>query len=150
MSAVNQFLSPSELSLAKFIVKLQNLVPQYVLGCIPAVATIGATPVDGLPNKLLWMLRCLSCPFTGLFYFWNIGNIDRAMNAYWLDSRNFIEIKGDEVKYRLIGHHAKELVKSSITLDQKDYMRECIAEASVLDRLSSLASAYYILIGIFA
>jgi hypothetical protein len=149
MSSINQ-LTPSEESLQRLIVKLQNLVPQYVLGTLPAVATIGATPVEGLISKLFWMFRCLSCPFTGLFYFCNIGNVDRAMNAYWLDSVNFVEIKGDDVKYRPIGHHSMELVKSSITLNQKDYMKECIAEASVLDRLSSLASAYYIMIGIFA
>lgn len=133
-----------QLLLLNLIFKLQDPIPQYVLGCLPAVATIGAAPDNGLMNKLIWIFRSLGSPFSGLFYFCNIN--EKRMCAYWLTSDNFIQ-NGNPISYRPFGHHAMEL---DLTPDQKKYMRECIAEATVLDRLSSLASAYYIIVGIFA
>jgi hypothetical protein len=133
-----------ETLLLNLIFKLQDPIPQYVLGCLPAIATIGAAPDNGLMNKLIWIFRSLGSPFSGLFYFCNIDQ--NGMCAYWLPSDSFIQ-NGNPISYRPFGHHAMEL---DFTPDQKKYMRECIAEATVLDRLSSLASAYYILIGIFA
>jgi len=135
-----------ESSLLNLILKLQEPVPQYVIGCLPTIATIGTAPDDGLIRKILWMLRCLGCPFTGLFYFCNVGYDEIKMSAYWLTSRSFIAEKGG-IRYRPFGHHAKEILP---TPDQEEIMKECIAEASILDRLSSIASAYYILVGIFA
>jgi len=140
-------ITEEESLLLKLILKLQEPVPQYVLGCLPTIATIGTAPDDGLIRKILWMLRCLGCPFTGLFYFCNIGSDEIAMSAYWLTSRSFMAEKGGIIRYRPFGHHAMEFLP---TLDQEELMKECIAEASILDRLSSLASAYYILVGIFA
>jgi hypothetical protein len=139
-------ITEEESLLIKLILKLQEPIPQYVLGCIPTIATIGTAPDDGLIRKILWMLRCLGCPFTGLFYFCNIGTDEIAMSAYWLQSRNFVVKKGC-IRFRPFGHHSMELLPNP---DQEEIMRECIAEASILDRLSSLASAYYILVGIFA
>ncbi|CAB4398510.1 unnamed protein product [Rhizophagus irregularis] len=133
-----------ETLLLNLIFKLQDPIPQYVLGCLPAIATIGAAPDNGLMNKLIWIFRSLGSPFSGLFYFCNIN--EKGMCAYWLPSDSFIQ-NGNTILYRPFGHHAMEL---DLTPNQKKYMRECIAEATVLDRLSSLASAYYIIVGIFA
>lgn len=149
----------------ELILKLQEPVPQYVLCCLPAIAIMGTAPDDGFMMRILWMLRCLGCPFTGLFYFCNIRNNETAM--YWLSSDDFTArdeeasvsekensiFIGDEEKSiskiipRPFGIHAMEL---SLTPVQENIMKECIAEASVLDRLSSLASAYYIVIGSLA
>ncbi|RIA96700.1 hypothetical protein C1645_815009 [Glomus cerebriforme] len=142
-------------SIINFIHSLQEPVPQYVLGCIPAIATMGAAPSSGLLNKLLWIFRCLGCPFTGLFYYCNINNNPIAMSAYWLDSDQFVKKEnGNEnveskIKYRPVGHYAMDIASEK---EQEEnvvkLLRECIAESSVLDRLSSLASAYYIFVGI--
>ncbi|CAB5197052.1 hypothetical protein RhiirA5_424366 [Rhizophagus irregularis] len=133
-------------SIVDFLRTLQDPAPQYVLGCGPAVATIGASPESGLINKLLWLLRCLGCPFTGLFYAC-VCNDPITMSIYWLTSDHFMK---DEniLPYRPLGHYIMK-----ITVDEQDddvikLLEECIAEASVLDRLSSLASAYYIFLGI--
>ncbi|CAB4411669.1 unnamed protein product [Rhizophagus irregularis] len=136
-------------SLTKLLQSLQDPAPQYVLGCVPAIATIGAAPDNGLTNKLLWILRCLGCPFTGLFYTCNIGSDPIAMSTYWLTSDHFMK-DGYKIPYRPFGHYTMK-----IAIDEQDntvvkLLRECIAEASVLDRLSSLASAYYIFLGIFS
>ncbi|GES93502.1 hypothetical protein GLOIN_2v1478081 [Rhizophagus clarus] len=136
-------------SVTKLLQTLQNPAPQYVLGSVPAIATIGAAPDSGLINKLLWILRCLGCPFTGLFYSCNVSCDPIAMSAFWLPSDHFVK-NGYKVLYRPFGHHTME-----IAVDEQDklviqLLKECIAEASVLDRLSSLASAYYIFLGMFS
>ncbi|CAB4477700.1 hypothetical protein RhiirA1_461543 [Rhizophagus irregularis] len=134
------------ISIMDLLRTLQNPAPQYVLGCGPAVATIGASPESGLINKSLWLLRCLGCPFTGLFYTC-VCNDPITMSIFWLTSDHFMK---DEniLLYRPLGHYTMK-----ITADEQDgevikLLEECIAEASVLDRLSSLASAYYIFLGI--
>jgi hypothetical protein len=76
---------------------------------------------------------------------------------YWLTSDHFtiksdegdIESKGDlqAIRFRPFGHHA---MLKKLTNKQKEQLDECIAEASILERLSSLASAYYIFVGIFS
>ncbi|RIA91707.1 hypothetical protein C1645_736908 [Glomus cerebriforme] len=132
--------------LLQFISKLQDPAPQYVLGCLPAIATLGSAPDNGLMNKMIWICRCIGCPFSGLFYFCNIGGDNLEMCAFWLTSDCFIHVDGREIPYRPFGHHAMKLVFSPVL---KKRINDCISEASVLDRLSSLASAYYILVGIF-
>src|SRR5581483_1825648 len=97
----------------------------------------------GLIKKLFWILRCFGCPFVGLFYFCNIKN-DETMVAYWLTSDSFVK-NGKVIPRRPFGHHAMELLPTS---DQAIRIRHCIAEASILDRFSSLASAYYVFAGI--
>src|SRR6266542_492787 len=90
------------------------------------------------------MFRCLGCPFTGLFYFSNIRNNAKEIGTYWLTSDYFIQ-RGNLIPYRPVGHHAFSI---ETTPSQERIMRECIADASILDRLSSLASAYYIVTGV--
>ncbi|RIA81495.1 hypothetical protein C1645_836889 [Glomus cerebriforme] len=70
-------------------------VPQYVLGCLPAIAMIGASPMDNFLEKLAWVLRCLGCPFVGLFYNLNIGGKKTLRCIYWLSSDYFV-ITGDK------------------------------------------------------
>ncbi|RIA85802.1 hypothetical protein C1645_781141 [Glomus cerebriforme] len=135
-------------SLTKLILLLQNPAPQYVFGCLPAIATIGAAPESGLTNKILWLLRCLGCPFTGLFYSFNVNNNSIARSAYWLTSDQFLK-NGNKIPYRPVGHHAMEIVVSEQQDDVIKLLEGCVAESSALDRLSSLVSAYYIFIGIF-
>src|ERR1043165_8131247 len=109
---------------------------------------MGSSLDSGLFRKLLWVIRCLGCPFVGLFYYCNVDNDPVKLCAYWLPAENFVEVDGEKpVKYRPVGHHAKEIDPDQ---HQREIMGRCVAEASVLDRLSSLASAYYIFIGIFA
>ncbi|CAG8482343.1 38189_t:CDS:2 [Gigaspora margarita] len=93
--------------------KIQNPIPQFALGSLPAIATIGTTPHNGLRAKFMWFMRSLGRPFTGL----------------------------------PVGHYAMKIKADEI---QKRIMNDWVTEASLLDRLSSLVSAYYILVGIFA
>src|ERR1044072_3212784 len=93
-----------------FLDKLQNYIPQYILGTLPAIATIASTPESGLITKLLWVARCLGCPFTGLLYFCTTSSDPVAMSAYWLPSNDFRDIALDNKPlYRPVGHHAKKM-----------------------------------------
>ncbi|CAG8614251.1 18995_t:CDS:1, partial [Racocetra fulgida] len=235
-----------EPALLKAIHFLQNPIPQYVLGTLPAIAIMGTTPNKTLLEKLTWVLQCLGCPFIGLFYFCNVGSKIGGkveyetveMCVYWLASKCFIQgnkddadkidadkidankvdaknkgkkkvntnngndeqdiisvmvkssdsnelnsenketngiDKGsssngpnsnDEEKIiengnqtkkkapknenqdkRPVGYHAMRLHPTS---EQRAIFTNWVANASLLDRLASLASAYYILVGIFA
>jgi hypothetical protein len=142
---------------------LQELVPQYILGCFPVLAILASTPQDGLMSKILCLLRCIACPFTGLLYFVNIGSGSEDITVFWLNADDFVikkdlkrEDNKDDVEnkdewetlnFRPFGHHA---MKTLLTAEQKQQLDECVAEASILERLSSLASAYYIFVGIFS
>src|ERR1044072_537051 len=79
---------------------------------------------------------------------------------YWLNSDNFtmnVNVKGEgdiesnnndqSIPFRPFGNFA---MRKELTEDQKRQLDECVAEASILERLSSLASAYYIFVGIFS
>src|ERR1044072_7538948 len=98
--------------LLEFFDKLQNSIPQYILGTLPAIATIASTPESGLITKLLWLARCLGCPFTGLLYFCITSSNPVAMSAYWLSSNYFVRdialdnIQDNRTLYRPVGHHA--------------------------------------------
>ena len=99
-----------------FLDKLQNYIPQYILGTLPAIATIASTPESGLITKLLWLARCLGCPFTGLLYFCITSSDPVEMSAYWLSSKYFIrdialDIQDNKPLYRPVGHHAKKIEK---------------------------------------
>ncbi|CAG8486262.1 7923_t:CDS:2 [Cetraspora pellucida] len=128
--------------------KFQNPVPQFVLGCLPAVAIIGATPEKGFMNKILWMMRCLGCPFTGLLYVLTVltaKDKDVSMFAYWLPSNKFNTSK------RPFGWHAKKIsIISTTTIKECIEKASVLAEASVLERLSSAVSAYYVIVGILS
>ncbi|GBB88026.1 hypothetical protein RclHR1_14540005 [Rhizophagus clarus] len=135
--------------------KLLNPVPQYILGCLPAIAIVGATPRGKFAQKMAWVFRCLGCPFTGLFYACNVGSSKVEQCLYWLPAEFFRYRKPNavnplnEVRYRPVGFHTKVLEQPE---QQRIYteIKRCTARASVLERLSSLVSAYYILVGIIA
>uniref|UniRef100_U9U4L9 Uncharacterized protein n=1 Tax=Rhizophagus irregularis (strain DAOM 181602 / DAOM 197198 / MUCL 43194) TaxID=747089 RepID=U9U4L9_RHIID len=137
-----------DISIIELLHTLQEPAPQYVLGCGPAVATIGTSPESGLINKLLWLLRCLGCPFTGLFYACGIRNDPIAMSIYWLTSDHFRR-DGNILPYRPFGLYTMKIAEDERNEEVIRLLKECMAEASVLGRLSSLASAYYIFLGIF-
>lgn len=137
-------------SLTELIVKLREPAPQYVTCCVPAIAIIGAAPGSGLTNKLLWILRCLGCPFTGLFYACCVCNDPIAMSAYWLTSDRFIMKDGKKLSYRPFGHYTMKITDEQDKTGVIKLLEECIAESSILDRLGSLASVYYIFLGIFS
>src|ERR1044071_2007056 len=137
----------------KYLEELHNPIPQYVLGTLPAIATMGATPKNGLIKKLEWLSRCLGCPFTGLFYFCVIRTDPIAMSTYWLSSDCFIQDLSSDcfiqdrriVHYRPVGHHAKVIQPGP---NEKKVLESWYAEASVMDRLSSVVSVYYIILGV--
>ncbi|CAG8480770.1 17746_t:CDS:1 [Funneliformis caledonium] len=135
-----------ELLVLKFIRKLQDPVPQYVIGCLPVIATIGAAPWESFVDKFIWLLRCLGCPFTGLFYVCCIKNDETTLCIYWLPSECFITRDGKKINYRPFGVYAMDVMD----VKQVEIMKECVAKASVLERLSSLASFYYILVGVIS
>ncbi|CAI2179908.1 5043_t:CDS:2 [Funneliformis geosporum] len=130
------------LYMLNLIRNLQEPIPQYVLGCIPAIATIGVAPWDDFMDKTIWLIRCLGCPFTGLFYTCCVKSDVTSLCAYWLPSKCFISIDNHtKIVCRPFGVHAK-------FIEHKKIMKKCVAKASVLERLSSLVSLYYIMIGI--
>ncbi|CAG8525420.1 6834_t:CDS:1 [Dentiscutata heterogama] len=147
-------------SLIVQIHKLQNPMPQYVLGTLPILAIVAATPKTTLMKKLLWFARSLGTPFFGLFYFCNIDCEHIEMCSYWLEAEDFIctwddnnskvveegETKG-MIRNWPFGHHAMSIKPTD---SQKNIMKDWVSEASLLDRLSSLSSLYYMSVGIYA
>ncbi|CAG8575986.1 11832_t:CDS:2 [Gigaspora rosea] len=131
-----------------FIVFIQNPIPQYVLVCLPALATIGTAPYSSLKKKMFWIFRCLGCPFTGLFYSCNTADNAIAICIYWLSSKHFC-IKGEEgissPHCRPVGHHSMVIQP---TTEQKVKMDHCISDPTILERISSGVSLYYICVGI--
>ncbi|CAG8507829.1 9649_t:CDS:2 [Diversispora eburnea] len=120
-------------------------IPPYVFGTFPAIATIGTAPFNIFRGKLLWIFRILGSPFTGLSYFCNVKHNDpSAMCAYWLPSRNFINENGQNILYRPFGHYAMELDPND---RQKAMINACVAKSSVLERLGSLVTVYFVLVG---
>ncbi|CAG8679189.1 14166_t:CDS:1 [Funneliformis mosseae] len=123
---------------------LLNPIPQYVLGVFPGIAINGDTPMEKLTMKLGWVLRCLGCPFTGMFYACNVGTDKVAICTYWISSDKFIQQDGQNLSSRPIGTHTMTL-----NLD-KDRIRQCTGRASVLDRMSSIVSVYFIVVGVIS
>ncbi|CAG8563200.1 6069_t:CDS:2 [Paraglomus brasilianum] len=130
---------------------LQNPVPTYLLGTLPAILTIGAAPFSSLKLKVMHIFTCLACPFVGLSYFDNINNgkdenkqdvVDACV--YWLNSNRF-EGGVWPFGYRVQAIDTRPNNENTALLK---VLRSCIANASVLDRFASLASAYYIVVGI--
>ncbi|CAG8570386.1 1135_t:CDS:1 [Paraglomus occultum] len=130
---------------------LQNPVPTYLLGTLPAILTIGAAPFSSLKLKVSHIFICLASPFVGLFYFVNInfgedGDDQDVVDAcvYWLNCNRF---EGGiwPFGYRVQAIDARP---NNQNVPLPKALRSCIANASVLDRFASLASAYYIVVGI--
>src|SRR4051812_31501778 len=93
--------------------KLLNPIPQYILGSLPAITIVGATPREKFAEKLAWVFRCLGCPFTGLFYSCNVGSSKVEQTLYWLPSNYFQYRKQNDptlrpVRYRPVGFYTKE------------------------------------------
>nr|CAG8520263.1 4828_t:CDS:2 [Entrophospora candida]CAG8646211.1 7872_t:CDS:2 [Entrophospora candida] len=112
----------------KFVHSLLVSIPQYALGSLSAIAILGATPNDAV-----------------------------IMSAYWLEFNRFVEDNDNRaiyndggvtiLNYRLFGWDAKRM---DLTTEQKELMKGCVAEASILDRLSYMVSIYYLIVGILA
>ncbi|CAG8753568.1 17838_t:CDS:1, partial [Racocetra fulgida] len=107
----------------------------------------GASPMNTFIEKLIWMLRCLGCPFMGVFYSVNIGGKEESRCLYWLPVEYFITDEDKEPKYRPVGLY---YMKPRENQDIKVHVNRCTAKASVLERLSSVISMYYISVGILA
>ncbi|CAG8479707.1 9091_t:CDS:1 [Ambispora leptoticha] len=141
---------------------VQNLLspmPPYVLGSLPAIATIGAAPMEDFFQKLMWLSRCLGSPFIGLFYTCNIPSDSTFI--FWLPKHYFRRVETDnEIPYKPVGHHAMLLVMPEFERRFEQALQankealkaldECVANASVLERFSSLVAAYYISVGVIA
>ncbi|CAB5174162.1 hypothetical protein RhiirA5_372618 [Rhizophagus irregularis] len=138
------------------ISKFLNPIPQYVLGCLPAIAIMGASPKEKFAEKLAWVLRCLGCPFTGLLYSCNVGKDEVKLCIYWLSSKYFSSTgqrnqQLQQLKHRPVGVYAMSVDKERNEFSNiVKYINRYTARASVLDRMSSLVSTYYILVGIIA
>ena len=135
-----------------FVQSLLNSVPQYVLGVLPAIAILGASPKNGLMNKFMYLFCSLGAPFEGLFYYMNVKNDKLKMSSYWLEAENFV-INGVNLAYKPFGCHAKRIMQGNLTPVQQKIIKKCegcAAEASILDRFSSVVSIYYIIVGIVA
>jgi hypothetical protein len=150
------------------ISKLLNPIPQYVLGCLPAIAIIGASPKEEFTKKLVWVLRCLGCPFTGLLYSCNVGRRDVSLCVYWLSSEYFKkkneaqkspngeskeveEQQPQQLDHRPIGIYTMSLDENQDEYENiMIYIKRCTARASVLERFSSSVSIYYIVVGVIA
>ncbi|CAJ0825567.1 1877_t:CDS:2 [Entrophospora sp. SA101] len=99
--------------------KLQEPMPQYVLGLIPVIVTLGAAPFESLITQ------------------WKCVYIGSQKNI-------LLHTKEKRLDFRPVGLHVKDML---ITSEQKKIFKNCTANASVLDRLSLLASGYYITVG---
>ncbi|CAG8459405.1 31248_t:CDS:2 [Racocetra persica] len=136
------------MDLSQFMHKLLEPVPQYVLGCFPAIAIVGAAPVEKFSEKFVWMIRCLGCPFIGIFYALIVGGSKESRCLFWLPADYFTKKKNNKkLKLRPFGIHTKILEDKKVI---EEYVNMCTAKASVLERLSPLISMYYIVIGILS
>ncbi|CAG8689777.1 27694_t:CDS:1 [Dentiscutata erythropus] len=132
---------------SQLVHKLSEPIPQYVLGCLPAIAIVGASPENLFTKKLIWVLRCLGCPFMGIFYSVNIGGNQIHRYLFWLPVNNFEDNAGRLIPYRPVGVYTMRLSGGQ---DIDDYINRCTAKVSVLERLSSLIPVYYIIVGVLA
>src|SRR5262245_16035825 len=100
-------------------------IPQYVLGCLPAIATVGASPMEGFLSKLMWMMRCLGCPFSGLYYNTVTKNDRTSLCIFWLSVEHFeiiIESSDDngvKILHRPIGIYNMRLAQENFTKKTK-------------------------------
>src|SRR5207248_11230278 len=109
-----------------FVRTLLTSVPQYVLGVLPAIAILGASPRDGLWCKFEYLFRSLGSPFSGLFYYMNVKNDRLKMTLYWLEPENFRLNGHKKLKYKPFGFHAKKVQQSErLDLEQRQLIEEC-------------------------
>ncbi|KAF0518657.1 hypothetical protein F8M41_016706 [Gigaspora margarita] len=129
----------------EFVHRLLEPIPQYVLGCIPAIAIVGASPTDKFSRKLIWVLRSLGCPFIGILYSLNVGGNEQSRCLFWLPVDYFVKGETNKrLEYRPIGLYT---MKPRDNQDIDEYVNRCTAKISVIERLSPVISLYYIIIG---
>ncbi|CAG8614085.1 16207_t:CDS:2 [Acaulospora morrowiae] len=149
----------------KFFSKLLDPIPQYVTCCLPALAIMGESPAESFRKKLLRILICLGCPFTGLFYSLIIGGTPENRCLYWLSSDKIKLVSKENTEpdepdesgnhkefpepYRPFVFHACEIDKDSEPYIEQ-LAKQCTAKASVLERLSAIGPIYFIIIGMLA
>ncbi|CAG8563163.1 6067_t:CDS:1 [Paraglomus brasilianum] len=132
---------------------LQNPIPLYLLGAIPALFVAGHAPFSTLTSKFLHILVCLGCPFTPLFYFLHVeagvsqDGVDNC--AYWLPAAKFEYRDGENgvVRRWPFGFKTKSLDFTRIP-DIKARLAECLAKISFLDIFACFVSSYFIFVGI--
>ena len=78
-----------------------------------------------------------------LFYFCRVKDDPVSLCVYWLSAEYFIFEDGSPLKRRPIG---KTILP---TKKQRKRMKRYLAKTSMLERISSLGSIYYILFGVF-
>ncbi|CAG8756394.1 16573_t:CDS:2 [Dentiscutata erythropus] len=118
----------------EFVHRLLEPIPQYVLGCLPAIAIVGASPTNKFTRKLTWVLRCLGCPFMGIFYAVNVGGNKESRCLFWLPVDYFIKDETNEgLEYRPVGLYT---MKPKENQGINKYVDICTAKVSVLERLS--------------
>ncbi|CAG8710264.1 4143_t:CDS:1, partial [Racocetra persica] len=134
----------------KLIRTLLEPIPQYVVGCLLAITIVGASPSNKLRYKLIWLFRCLSCPFIGVFAAINIGGDELSRCIFWLLPKYFV-IKGTSTspEYRPVGFYTMKVSENQDKAFRKK-IELCTAKALVIERFSTLVSVYYIIVGIIA
>lgn len=150
-------------------------IPQYVIGRLPVIFTIGTTPIDGFYIKIYRILVCIGCPIVGLYYFCNISKNPIAEVVYWLSFDKYENINNilNNENTQLIDmeNHSEneEITNNEILMEEPIYifynfkviqvliknniyrnLKKNIIEASILERLSLLFPIYYIIIGIIS
>ncbi|RIB19725.1 hypothetical protein C2G38_2082469 [Gigaspora rosea] len=129
----------------EFVHRLLEPIPQYVLGCLPAIAIVGASPTDKFTRKLIWVLRSLGCPFIGILYSVNVGGNEQSRCLFWLPVDYFVKDDTNKrLEYRPVGLYT---MKPRANQGINEYVDRCTAKISVLERLSPVISMYYIIIG---
>ncbi|CAG8503142.1 29542_t:CDS:2 [Gigaspora margarita] len=118
---------------------LQNPVPQYLLGLLPVLLTLGSTPYESLLEKFLWFLRCLESSK-------NTSNIETKIVINNKDEVDNKVISEQEFP-RPFGYHVMKIKPNK---SQKRILEDWIAKASLLDRLLLCLSAYYIIISVIS
>ncbi|CAG8565465.1 13825_t:CDS:2, partial [Dentiscutata heterogama] len=103
---------------------LSEPVPQYVFGCLPAIAIVGASPANKFTKRGNKESRCL----------------------FWLSVDNFEDNQHRGLSYRPVGMYTMKW-RESQDININKYVDRCTAKVSVLERLSSIIPMYYIIIG---
>ncbi|CAG8711215.1 4004_t:CDS:2 [Funneliformis caledonium] len=107
-----------------------KIMPQYVLGSPPAIAIMGDSPYIEFAQRL---------------YEYNFTVVEHTNNEEETNdkrNRSSSKIQTFLISCNETKHKENEHIK--------EYVERCTAKASVLERLSSLVSAYYIMVGLVA
>src|SRR5689334_11367366 len=92
--------------------KLLDPIPQFVTASLFALAIIGESPKNKFGKKLLRFFECLSCPFLGLFYIFNVGSSAEQRCLYWIPSKKFYTLDEHPLGYKPFGVHTKKINKA--------------------------------------